>query len=128
MLRRMIVLALAGIAVSAPPALASLHWNSQMKHGSATASRKAGGCTFAAGSQVGSLLVTCGTHEYAKLTYVFSSSKTVQGKATRAVSRTGRAGVQSTVSVKGTLLTVTVTVSGAGSAQVNTVSVGYYTG
>jgi hypothetical protein len=126
MLRRMIALALAGLAVAAPPALASPHWNSQVKNGSATASRDAGGCSIGAGSQAGSLLVTCSDHERASLVYVFSTRHSVAGRPTYSIGSTGHAGVWGSARVIGNSVRVTVTVCGDGGAQLNTVSVGYY--
>jgi hypothetical protein len=126
MLRRMIALAMAGLAVAAPPALASPHWNSQLKSASATASRDAGGCSIGAGSQSGSLLVSCADHERATLVYVFSAKRPVQGRPTSSVSSTAGWGVWSSTTVSGKTIRVTVTVCGDVSTQLNTVSVGYY--
>ena len=89
MLRRMIALALAGLAVVAPPALASPHWNSQFKNGTATASRDAGGCSIGQGSRAGSLLVTCARHQEAALVYVFPTGHAAQGRPSYGVSATG---------------------------------------
>jgi hypothetical protein len=130
MLRRMIALAIvAGLAVTAPAALASPHLNLQMKNASATASRAAGGCSIAKGSHPGSLWVTCSGDHRATLTYVFSSARKVQGTPTRSLSYWGDwRHCKSTVKVTGRSLQVTVTVSGRGNVLLNTVSVGYYTG
>ena len=87
MLRRMIALALAGLAVVAPPALASPHWNSQFKNGTATASRDAGGCSIGQGSRAGSLLVTCARHQEAALVYVFPTGHAAQGRPSYGVQR-----------------------------------------
>jgi hypothetical protein len=130
MLRRMIVLAMAGLAVAVPPAFASHHsrWNSQMKNASATASRAPGGCSIAKGRWTGTLLVTCSSGHKASLTYVFSSGRKVEGTPARGVSCWGDwKHVQSTVKVTGKSLRVTVTVSGTG-VLLSTVSVEYYTG
>jgi hypothetical protein len=132
MLRRTIALALAGLAIAAPPALAESHWNSQMKDATATASRTAGGCTIRAGSRRGSLLVTCDHNDQATLTYVFpiGSSKGkggggIQGKPMCLVGWWGFADLHRSVKVSGNSLRVTVTVTD-GTARLNTVSVGYY--
>lgn len=128
MLRRTIALALAGLAMAAPPALADSHWNSQMKDATATASRSAGGCAIKAGLQQGSLLVTCDGRHTATLVYVFPipHGGSVQGTPTSSVSWWGRATVHRSVRVATGALRVTVTVT-AGSARLDTVSVGYYT-
>jgi hypothetical protein len=126
MLRRMITLALAGLAVAAPPALASPHWNTQLKNASATASRDAGSCSIGAGSRAGSLLVTCADHERATLVYVFSTKHSVQGKPTSSISATRWWGVWSSATTSGKTIRVTVTVYGDVSTQLNSVSVGYY--
>jgi hypothetical protein len=126
MLRRMIALALAGLAVAAPPALASPHWNTQLKNASATASRDAGSCAIGAGSRAGSLLVTCADHERATLVYVFSMKHRVQGRPTASVSATRWWGVWSSATTSGKTIRVTVTVYGDVSTQLNSVTVGYY--
>jgi hypothetical protein len=129
MLRRTIALALAGLAMAAPPALADSHWNAQMKDATATASRSAGGCAINAGLRQGSLLVTCDGRHTATLVYVFpiAPGGSVQGTPTSSVSRWGRATVHRSVRVGAGSLKVTVTVT-AGSARLDSVSVGYYTG
>ncbi len=132
MLRRTIVLALAGLAIAAPPALADSHWNSQMTDAKATASRSAGGCTIKPGWYHGSLLVSCDRRHTATLVYVFPighsghGSGGIQGTPWCGLSRWGNANVHHSVKVSGDTLRVTVTVT-AGTAQLFTVSVGYYT-
>ena len=79
MFRRTIALALAGLAIAAPPALAHSHWNSQMKDAAQTASRSAGGCTIKAGSWHGSLVVSCDSSHQATLTYGFPIGRSGQG-------------------------------------------------
>jgi hypothetical protein len=129
MLRRTITLALAGLAIAAPPALAAHHhhqpqWHSQMKDGVDTASRSAADCTVKAGWRH-TLLVTCSKHP-ATIVYVFPvSGGTVQGTPTSNTSWWGRADVHRTVKIVGNTLRVTVTVAN-GTAQLKSVSVGYY--
>ena len=127
MLRRMIALALAGLAVAAPPALASPHWNTQIKNASDTASRVAGGCSFDKGSRSGSLLVTCPDNHQATLVYVFTTSHTAQGTPMVGVTGFGWARVSRSSKVGSKSIRVTVTVYGSASIQLNTVSVCYYT-
>jgi hypothetical protein len=132
MLRRTIALALAGLAIAAPPAVADhgAQWHSQMNDGVETAARTAGGCKIAAGWHR-SLVVNCDGKHTATLVYAFpishsgSGSGTIQGKPTFKVSWWGRADVHGSFRVAGDTLRVTVTVKG-GSAQINSVSVGYY--
>jgi hypothetical protein len=129
MVRRTITLALVGLAVAAPPALADHHhaqWHSQMKEAVDTASRTPGGCTLQAGWHQ-SLLVNCHGAHTATVVYVFpvGSSGGVKGTPTSEASWWGRANVHRTVRISGNTLRVTVTV-GNGSAQLNSVSVGYY--
>jgi hypothetical protein len=125
MLRRTIALALAGLAVAAPPALGSPpHWNSQVKNGAATASRAGDGCTFDASSPKGTLTVSCPRHRSATLTYVFTTQHRPLGTATSAISAYGWAYVSGRVESSGKSLRVTVRVWG--SATLNTVSVEYY--
>jgi hypothetical protein len=126
MLRRTITLALAGLAIAAPPALAGHQpqWHSQMKDAVETTSRSAGGCTVKAGWHH-TLLVTCSRHT-ATIVYVFPvSGGAVQGKPTSNTSWWGRADVHRSVKVVRDTLRVTVTVAN-GTAQLNSVSVGYY--
>ena len=136
MVRRTIALALAGLALAAPPALAHshTHWNSQMKDATEAASRSAGGCSIKTVKSFWpsqSLLVSCGRSQTATLVYVFpighsgSGHCRVQGTPTSGVSRWGHAYVHSSVKVSGDTLRVTVTVT-AGTAVLSTVSVGYY--
>ncbi len=125
MLRRTIALALAGLAVAAPPALGSPpHWNSQVKNGAATASRDGDGCRFDASSPTGELVVSCPRHRSATLTYVFFTQHRAMGIPTGAISASGWAYVAGPVAMSGTSLRVTVRVHGT--ATVNTVSVEYY--
>jgi hypothetical protein len=126
MIRRTIALALAGLAIAAPPALAHSQWNSQMKNGSDTASRSTGGCTVKAGWHH-SLVVTCNSRHTATFVYAFpiGHGGQVHGTPTSGVSSWGRADVHRTVKVSGGMLRVTVTVTD-GMAILYTVSVGYY--
>jgi hypothetical protein len=132
MVRRTIALALAGLAIAAPPALAQhgAQWHSQMKNATDTASRTAGGCSIKAGWH-GSLVVRCDSRHTATLVYSFpvshsgSGSGKVQGTPTSGVSWWGGADVHRSVRVAADTLRVTVTVS-SGTAQLNSVSVGYY--
>ncbi len=132
MLRRTIALALAGLAIAAPPALANHHaqWHSQMKDAPETASRSAGGCTVKPGWH-DSLFVTCDRRHTATFVYVFPISHSgpgpgrIQGTPTSGVSWWGRAAVHRSVKVARSTLRVTVTVTD-GTAQLNSVSVGYY--
>jgi hypothetical protein len=126
MFRRTFVLAAVGLAVTASPALADYHWHSQMKHGSATASRSAGGCSMRAGSDAGSLRITCPSHHSATLSYVFPGSHRVHGHPRAGVDGWGSAKLKSAVKVAGSSVTITLTVSGGGTRQVDSVSVGYY--
>jgi hypothetical protein len=134
MLRRTITLALAGLALAAPPALAGCHWNSQMTDASNTASRSAAGCTVKPGWRH-SLSVTCDSRHTATFVYIFpvghgssggQGKSAIQGTPTSGVSSWGRADVDRSVKVAGDKLRVTVTVTD-GMAQLYTVSVGYYT-
>jgi hypothetical protein len=127
MFRRTIALALAGLAIAAPPALAKSHWNSQMKDATATASRSAGGCTIKPGSQQGSLVVSCGRRDLAKLTYSFPiGNGGIDGKPWCGVTWWGFAEVHRSCKVSSGALRVTVTVTD-GTALISTVNVGYYT-
>jgi hypothetical protein len=136
MFRRTIALALAGLALAAPPALAHSNWNSQMKHATETASRAAGGCSIKPGWQHGSLLVTCDSRHTATLVYSFPIGHSshdhgghghggIQGTPTSGVSWWGHATVHHSVKVAGGTLRVTVTVT-RGTAVLSSVSVGYY--
>jgi hypothetical protein len=127
MLRRTIALALAGLAVAAPPALASPHWNSQFKNGTATASRDAGGCSFRHGSRAGSLLVTCAPNHQASLVYVFPTRHTAQGRPSYGVSATGWGRLYGSAKVAGDSIRLTLTVGSHSSVDLNTVHVSYYT-
>jgi hypothetical protein len=128
MLRRTITLALAGLAIAAPSAFADSHWNAQMKNGAETASRTAGGCSLTAG-RYQSLIVACDSRHTATLVYAFAIHGKIKGTPTSGVSfrRWGHrhADVDSRVKVAGDTLRVTVTVAG-GTAQLNSVNVGYY--
>jgi hypothetical protein len=123
----MIALALAGLAVAAPPALASPHWNTQIKNASDTASRVAGGCSFDKGWRTGSLLVTCPDSHRATLVYVFTTSHTAQGTPMVGTTGFGWARVSHSTKVSSRSIRVTLTVYGNGSVQLNTVGVSYYT-
>ncbi|HEY2868606.1 MAG TPA: hypothetical protein VGJ11_03810 [Gaiellales bacterium] len=127
MLRRTIALALAGLAIAAPSALAKSHWNSQMKSGTATASRSAGGCTLTNRSH-GTLAVSCNRSDHATLTYSFPLSKgsSINGTPWCRVNWAGLAEVHRSCKIVSGTLRVTVTVTD-GSATISTVNVGYYT-
>jgi hypothetical protein len=129
MVRRTAILGVVVFALMAGSAFAATTWHTQMKDGSATASRSTSKCTVGAGSASGSLRVTCKAGGKATLHYLFTSAAPVLGKASSSVdaASTGSTSVGSTVSVGVQSLRVTVTVAGAGSAQVSSVSVGYYT-
>ncbi len=125
MLRRMIALALAGLAVAAPPALGSPpHWNSQVKNGAATASRDGNGCTFTAGPRAGALTVSCPRHRSATLLYVFVAKRHPWGMPTFAISTDGWGHVWGFATASGKSVRLTVTVHGT--VTVDTVSVEYY--
>ncbi|HKV68959.1 MAG TPA: hypothetical protein VJN72_12790 [Gaiellales bacterium] len=134
MLRRTtIALALAGLAIAAPPALAKHHaqWHSQMQDASRTASQAADGCRIQPGWHH-SLLVACDSSHTATFVYVFSAGHgkgrgSVQGTPTSGVAWWGRHGtdVHSSVKASGGTLRQTVTVTD-GFAQLFTVNVGYY--
>ncbi len=88
----------------------------------------AGGCWFDKGSRTGSLLVTCPDHHRATLTYVFTTSRTVQGTAPMPrLADTGRGRVYDSATASGKSIRVTVTVCGDARVQLNTVTVSYYT-
>jgi len=132
MLRKTIGLALAGLAIAAPPALAKSHWNSQWKYATATASRSAGSCAINPGSHQGSLVVACSRGEQATLTYAFpirSNSGpgrgSIQGKPWCEANWWGYANVAHSCRVSGGTLRVTVTVKD-GTAWLYSVNVGYY--
>ena len=127
MLRRMIALALAGLVVAAPPALASPRWNSQTKNASATASRVAGGCSFDQGSRPGSVLVNCTGSHQASLVYVFTTTSKAQKSPMLLVSGFGWAHVRRSMQVTSRSIRVTLTISGYAHIQLNTVTVSYYT-
>lgn len=129
MLRRMITLALAGLAIAAPPALASSHWHwtSRMQDATAAASRSPGGCTINPGWRQGSLVVSCSRGQKATLSYAFPLGKGgIQGTPWCGVALWGAADVKHTWRVSGGTLRVTVTVTN-GMVQLYTVGVGYYT-
>jgi len=127
MLRRMIALALAGLAVAAPPALASPHWNTQIKNASDTVSRVAGGCSFDNGSRTDSLVVACPDNHRATLVYVFTTSHAPQGKPMVRVAGMGWGRVYDSAKVSGKSIRVTLTVVGYARVQLNTITVSYYT-
>lgn len=126
MFRRIFVLAVVGLVVTASPALAAYRWHSQMKQGSATTSRKAGGCSIRAGSDAGSLRIACASHHSASLTYVFPHSHGLHGDPSVGIDSWGTAKLKSAVKVSRASIQVTLTVSGPGTRQVDSVSVGYY--
>jgi len=129
MLRRTILLALAGLAIAAPSASAKshTHWYSQMQNATQTASRSMGGCTIANGSYQGSLAVSCGHGDEATLTYSFPlGGKHIKGQPWCGVTRWwGFADVHRSWRISGGALRVTVTVAD-GDVMLSTVNVGYY--
>jgi hypothetical protein len=125
MFRRMIVLACVGLAIVASPAFADCQWQSQMKHGTETASRALGGCSVRAGSAARSLRITCPPDHSASLTYLFAGTHKVKGKLRVGIDGWGNAELKSRVRVDGSSIRITLTVSG-GVRQVNSVSVVYY--
>jgi len=132
MLRKTIGLALAGLAIAAPPALAKSHWNAQWKYATATASRSAGSCSINPGSHQGSLVVACNRGEQATLTYAFPirsssgpGSGSITGRPWCEASWWGYAHVGHSCRTSGTTLRVTVTVADD-TAWLNSVNVGYY--
>jgi hypothetical protein len=125
MFRRSILMAIVGLALAASPALADCQWHSQMKQGTATASRVIGACSARAGSHAGALRVRCRSGHKASLTYLFSGTQRFYGHARVGVDAWGTASLSSVVKVSSSSIRVTVTVSG-GTTQVNSVSVGYY--
>jgi hypothetical protein len=124
MLRRPRALAAVALAVTASPALASVQWHSQMKYGSDTASRSAGGCTISPGWLPHSLRIDCPSHHHATLTYAFTCHDGVNQTPRVGVYGYGSS-IRSQVSVGTKTIRVTLTVSGSRS-QVNSVGVGYY--
>jgi hypothetical protein len=128
MFRRSILIATVGLALLASPALANCQWHSQMKQGSATASRDAGKCSVHTGSHWhwGTLQITCSGTQHATLTYLFSGAHNVYGHARVGIDAWGSAKLSRVVKVSSSSIRVTVTVSG-GTTQVDSVSVGYYT-
>jgi hypothetical protein len=128
MFRRSILMATVGLALAASPALADCQWHSQMKQGTATASRASGGCSVRAESHWhwGSLRVTCPPKQHASLTYLFSGTHNVYGHARVGIGAWGTARLSSAVKVSSSSLRVTLTVNGPGTTQVDFVSVGYY--
>jgi hypothetical protein len=125
MFRRTILLATVGLALAATPALADCQWQSQMKQGTATASRALGACTVRAGSHAGSLRVTCPSHHSASLTYLFAGTHKVYGHARVGIDAWGSAKLSSAIKASSSSIQVTLTVS-AGTTQVDSVSVCYY--
>lgn len=130
MVRRTAILGVVALVVTAGQAFAATTWHTQMKDGSATASRSSSKCAVAAGAVDGSLRVTCKGSARAKLRYVFSTSQPIMGTPSASVDTvaTGSADATSRVNVNGKSLRVTVVVTGSGSVQINSVSAGYYTG
>jgi hypothetical protein len=126
MFRRSILMAMVGLALAASPALADCQWHSQMKHATATASRVVGGCTLHAGSDAGSLRVKCPSGHKASLTYLFSGTHKVYGQPRAGIDASGTATLNSKLKVSSSSIQITLTVSGAGSTQVDSVSIGYY--
>jgi hypothetical protein len=126
MFRRSILMATIGLALMASPALADCQWHSQMKQGTATASRALGKCSVRAGSYAGSLQVTCPKHHQGSLTYVFSGTHNFYGHARVGIAAWGTAKLTSDVTASSSSIRVTLTVHGAGTTQVGFVSVGYY--
>ena len=126
MFRRSILTATVGLALLASPALANCQWHSQMKQGSATASRDHGKCSVRAGSHAGSLRVKCPAGRHASLTYLFSGTYNVYGHARVGIDAWGTARRSRVVKVSSSSIRVTLTVYGSGTTQVDSVSVGYY--
>lgn len=126
MFRRSLVMALIALAVTASPALADYWWHSHMKQGSATASRTPGKCSIRAGSDPGSLSITCPSNHSASLGYLFPASQGVHGHLRVGIDGWGTAKVASAVKTDGSSIQVTLTVSGSGTRQVDSVSIGYY--
>jgi hypothetical protein len=125
MLRRTLALAAVVLALTSAPALA-YQYHSQLKYGTHTSSRSAGGCRLSNGWWPGSLKVECPSHKHATLTYTFPTRKRAHGRVRLHVDGDGSANVEGRVSVGKSALTVTLTVTGAGSFQVGSVSVWYY--
>jgi hypothetical protein len=124
-LRRIIMLSTAVLALSAAPAFAytpTLH--TRMATGSESSSR-AGKCGVTAGTH-GSLAVGCQGTQKETLTYTFSSgSHPVYGHAMALPYVTGRAHVSFSTTVSGSTIRVTVTVTG-GTLNVGSIWVTYY--
>jgi hypothetical protein len=124
-LRRILVLATLVLALTAVPAYAShsasLH--TQMASGSATTSRKSGGCTIA--TDHGALSVTCHGRAKATLTYTFTSRSSVSGRPVGWVYSWGHADVDTSAKADGRTIHVTLTVSD-GSVSIHSVCVSYY--
>jgi hypothetical protein len=126
MFRRSLVLALIGLAVTASPALADYWWHSHMQEGSATASRTPGKCSIRAGGDPGSLRITCPSNHNASFTYLFPDSHGVHGHLRVGTDGWGTAKLTSAAKIDGSSIRVTLTVSGSGTRQVDSVSIGYY--
>jgi hypothetical protein len=130
MVRRIIVFAVACLALTAGTAYASLKWNTAMKGGTGTLSRKFDGkCSFGAGSKPGWLLIRCAAGGTATATYRFTSARDVKGTPTSTIDPAiGKlVGVSRKLSVSDDTLTLKVTLSGYHAVQIHSVSVSYYT-
>jgi hypothetical protein len=125
MLRRTLALAAVVLAVTAAPALA-YQYHSQLKYGTQTSSRSAGGCRLSDGWWPRSLKVECASHKHAALTFTFRNSRALHGKLRLHVEGGGSATVKTHVTSGKTSITVTMTVTGRGWYQLGSVSIGYY--
>jgi hypothetical protein len=127
-LRRISLLTTLALALTAAPALADsyhYHLQTQMAPGSATSSRKSGGCSIANGSH-GTLAVSCRGKAKATLVYTFSSgSHAVHGQAMGWAYPSGHAETHVATSTKGSTIRLTLTVTN-GSLTVGSVCVSYY--
>ena len=135
MLRRVIALGVTLMAVLAGQALAdTTQWNAPPpKSGTDTSSRQqSGGCSFHKGPALGSLVVVCPRGGSATLSYTFSSQDRISGLpdysfdlSTKQLLR-----VFSSVGVKDSHRTIRVrlTVNGAATVTISSVSVRYFTG
>jgi hypothetical protein len=128
--RLVLLPAAAMLAVAAVPALAGTQWNTEMKAGGTTASRQASGSCDVTGSAGDPLAVSCAASGNATMTYAFSSTRAISGKPTFTIdaSKSGSAHLKGAVKLASKhKIVVTVVVAGAGSVQLRSVSVGYYT-
>ena len=132
MLRRLSIACIAAVLLPAGTALAATQqlWNPDNKDGSETASRSQNGlCKFSADT-TGKLQISCVAGGSATVTYLFTSSNVISGTPTYNLdaSRTSGVKLRSSVNVKSNdRIYIRVKVSGAGTTQLRSVSVGYYT-